>query len=187
MNRREYTRNIRSVELRKCWPFSGDITGDLIHSLLPPITVPKFRWWSHELTSLLTKSPVSVDDDSDPSFRRKAKAKSKQPCKKRSIVEICAAAPTIQLPLWEEKKDDSDVLTGSKRKRTKGHVVQKKIHSKKSKDSGDQNFANKVLYIKLITDGVGLNSIVNTLQNMCRFLNQLENLSMLHWLYISAH
>ncbi|KAG7629008.1 hypothetical protein AtNW77_Chr3g0215271 [Arabidopsis thaliana] len=116
---REYTEKVRSDNERKCWPFAGD----LIQSFLPPITVSKFRWWSHELASLLTKSPVSVDD-SDPSFRRKAKAKTRQ-CKKRSIVEICATAPKIQL--------------------AEDYVVhKKKIKTTKSKDSGDREFTNKV-------------------------------------------
>lgn len=146
-NRREYTRKIRSVEVRKCWPFSGEVTGDLIQSLLPPITVAKFRWWSHELASMLAKSPAAVDDSDSP-FRRKAKVMSK-PCKKRSIVDICATAPKIQLAGREDQGNDSDVLIGSKRKRTKDHVLQKNIKTKKSKDSGDRNFANKVhiLYI----------------------------------------
>ncbi|CAA7060731.1 unnamed protein product [Microthlaspi erraticum] len=97
---REYTRNIRSVEVRKCWPFSGDVTGELIQSLLPPITVVKFRWWSHELASLLTKSP----DGSDPAFRRKAKSN------KRSVVELARR---------EDERDDSEVLIDSKRKKSK--------------------------------------------------------------------
>ncbi|KAL1189785.1 hypothetical protein V5N11_036264 [Cardamine amara subsp. amara] len=138
---REYTRKIRNVEVRKCWPFSGEVTGDFIQSFLPPITVAKFRWWSHELASLLTKSPVAVNDSDSP-FRRKAKVKSK-PCKKRSIIDICATAPKIQLDDREDEGNDSDVLIGSKRKRTKDHVVQKNVKSKKSKDSGDRNFANK--------------------------------------------
>lgn len=35
----------------KCWPFSGDgeINKEEVEAILPPITVPKFRWWSHEL------------------------------------------------------------------------------------------------------------------------------------------
>ncbi|CAH2063623.1 unnamed protein product [Thlaspi arvense] len=135
---REYTRNIRSVELRKCWPFPGEATGDLIQSLLPPLTVAKFRWWSHELASLLTKSPVTPDD-SESAFRRKAKAKS-SPCKKRSIVEIFAEAPQIQVALREDERDDSD---GSKRKRKRMNdvVLQKKIKGKKPKDStGEEIF-----------------------------------------------
>ncbi|KAG7561356.1 hypothetical protein ISN45_Aa05g027830 [Arabidopsis thaliana x Arabidopsis arenosa] len=113
---REYTKKVRSENVRKCWPFAGDI----IQSFLPPITVSKFRWWSHELASLLTKSPVSVDDS------HQAKAKSK-PCKKRSIIEICATAPKIQL--------------------AEDHVVQKKIRTTKSKDSAHREFANKYIQV----------------------------------------
>ncbi|KFK35101.1 hypothetical protein AALP_AA5G235600 [Arabis alpina] len=88
---------------------------------------------------------IRTVDDSDPAFPRNRKAKPKsKPCKKRSIVEIFAAAPPIQLPRREEEGDDSDGLIGGKRKRTKDLKVQKKIQSNKSKDSDDRKFANKV-------------------------------------------
>ncbi|ESQ44202.1 hypothetical protein EUTSA_v10005808mg [Eutrema salsugineum] len=142
-NRREYARGTRSVELRKCWPFSGEFTGDLIRSLLPPITVSKFRWWSHELASLLANSPVTPDD-SEPDFRRNAKAKSR-PCKKRCIVEIFAETPQIQLERREDEGEHPDVLIGSKRKQTNDLLAQKKIQSKKSKESfDDKKTTNKV-------------------------------------------
>ncbi|CAN6978355.1 unnamed protein product [Brassica rapa subsp. trilocularis] len=80
---REYTRNFRSVDIRKCCPFPGEFTGEFIQSLLPPLTVAKFRWWSHELISLLTKSP----DDPKPAFRQTANAEESRQCKKRSIEE----------------------------------------------------------------------------------------------------
>ncbi|KAE8735816.1 HVA22-like protein F [Hibiscus syriacus] len=57
---------MRSIDVVKCWPFTGasssgdddddDGTGKLskqsMESLLPPITVSKFRWWSDELDLL---------------------------------------------------------------------------------------------------------------------------------------
>ncbi|KAH0865329.1 hypothetical protein HID58_082540 [Brassica napus] len=109
---REYTRKVRSVDMRKCCPFPGEFTGDFIQSLLPPITVTKFRWWSHELTSLLTKSP---DDDPKPAFRRKANAES-TPCKKRSIGETMTNDLVLQNNKIKTKKlDDSfDAKTDNK-------------------------------------------------------------------------
>lgn len=98
--------------MRKCCPFPGEFTGDFIQSLLPPITVTKFRWWSHELTSLLTKSP---DDDPKPAFRRKANAES-TPCKKRSIGETMTNDLVLQNNKIKTKKlDDSfDAKTDNK-------------------------------------------------------------------------
>ncbi|CAH8392492.1 unnamed protein product [Eruca vesicaria subsp. sativa] len=61
---REYTSNVRSVDIKKCCPFTGEFTGDFIQSLLPPLTVAKFRWWSHELTSLLTKPKPASNAES---------------------------------------------------------------------------------------------------------------------------
>ncbi|CDY49253.1 BnaA09g55320D [Brassica napus] len=75
---REYTRNVRSVDIRKCCPFPGEFTGEFIQSLLPPLTVAKFRWWSHELISL---------HDPKPAFRQTANAEESRQCKKRSIGE----------------------------------------------------------------------------------------------------
>ncbi|XP_044503677.1 uncharacterized protein LOC123224171 isoform X2 [Mangifera indica] len=53
---REYAAKMRSVDVVKCWPFSGGtdeiVNKEDIDRLLPPITVTKFRWWSHELDLL---------------------------------------------------------------------------------------------------------------------------------------
>lgn len=35
--------------MAKSWPFAGDVDEKLIESVLPPITVTKFRWWLDEL------------------------------------------------------------------------------------------------------------------------------------------
>lgn len=52
----EYAAKMRSVDVVKCWPFSGGtdeiVNKEDIDRLLPPITVTKFRWWSHELDLL---------------------------------------------------------------------------------------------------------------------------------------
>ncbi|KAG2258400.1 hypothetical protein Bca52824_077694 [Brassica carinata] len=94
---REYTSNVRSVDIRKCCPFPGEFTGDFIQSLLPTLTVTKFRWWSHELTSLLTKSP-----DDGPNAES-------SPCKKRSIAETT----TNDLVLHKKKKIKTKKLDDS--------------------------------------------------------------------------
>ncbi|KAF7833538.1 uncharacterized protein G2W53_015871 [Senna tora] len=47
---------MRSVDVLKCWPFrttsSSDVTREDLKSCLPPMTVPKFRWWSDELNAV---------------------------------------------------------------------------------------------------------------------------------------
>lgn len=101
---REYTRNVRSVDIRKCGPFPGEFTADFAQSLLPPLTVAKFRWWSHELASLLTKSPV----DPKPAFRPKANAESK-PCKKRFIHETTTNDLVFHKKIKTKKLEDYKV------------------------------------------------------------------------------
>ncbi|KAF2290635.1 hypothetical protein GH714_014809 [Hevea brasiliensis] len=57
---REYTAKIRTVDVRKCWPFrdpdenenENEINQQRLEALLPPINVTKFRWWSNELNSI---------------------------------------------------------------------------------------------------------------------------------------
>ncbi|XP_062105783.1 uncharacterized protein LOC133817315 isoform X2 [Humulus lupulus] len=53
---REYTAKMRSVDVAKCWPFSEKAvtmkSSEEVEALLPPITVAKFKWWSHELRRL---------------------------------------------------------------------------------------------------------------------------------------
>ncbi|OMO60854.1 putative Zinc finger, Rad18-type [Corchorus olitorius] len=59
---------MRNIDVVKCWPFGGPSSDDgdgesssssnskikkeTMESLLPPITVTKFRWWSEELDRL---------------------------------------------------------------------------------------------------------------------------------------
>ncbi|KAF8110701.1 hypothetical protein N665_0079s0020 [Sinapis alba] len=109
---REYTRNVRSVDIRKCCPFPGEFTGDFIQSLLPSLTVTKFRWWSHELSSLLTKSP----DYPKPVFGPKANAESTVPCKKRSIGETTTNDLVLHTKKIKTKKlyDSFDAKTDNK-------------------------------------------------------------------------
>ncbi|KAL5794658.1 hypothetical protein ACOSP7_003252 [Xanthoceras sorbifolium] len=108
---REYAAKMRSVDVVKCWPFSGEsdeINKKDIETLLPPITVTKFRWWSHELDLLRSNPSSTNDDDVNPHIddsclssqagrkhmRLAIKSKSKAP-KKRSIAEIFASARQI--------------------------------------------------------------------------------------------
>lgn len=100
---REYVWRIRSVDVGKCWPFDGDGDGNR-SGLLPPMEVPKFRWWSHEVELLRSaaiqrKSPQihQVESQKPEKYtedRRHGKAKTRPP-KKRSILEIFAVAPQI--------------------------------------------------------------------------------------------
>lgn len=52
---RQYAAKMRTIDVVKCWPFGKDSEAEMkeedIKALLPPITVAKFRWWSHELQS----------------------------------------------------------------------------------------------------------------------------------------
>ncbi|ONK68303.1 uncharacterized protein A4U43_C05F9920 [Asparagus officinalis] len=53
---REYSAKTRGFDVAECWPFGKD---DSLKSL-PPISVPKFHWWAHELEARRrkeTKSP----------------------------------------------------------------------------------------------------------------------------------
>lgn len=47
--------NMRGTDLARCWPFSEDVKREVAEAILPPISVTKFRWWSHEVEIL--KSP----------------------------------------------------------------------------------------------------------------------------------
>lgn len=107
---REYASSMRSVDVLKCWPFDHN-DDDIVESLLPPITVQKFKWWSNELELMLKKNS-SVDPESSEKlhFKRttaKAKAKSRAP-KKRSIVEIFTVAPQVEWAHDDYEDDDND-------------------------------------------------------------------------------
>ncbi|PON69408.1 hypothetical protein PanWU01x14_088490 [Parasponia andersonii] len=69
---REYTAKMRSVDVAKCWPFFDNAAAtttmkspEEVEALLPPITVAKFRWWSHELRRLRSKREKSPDEKSE--------------------------------------------------------------------------------------------------------------------------
>lgn len=110
------------MDVVKCWPFDGDGDGDGDESvLLPPMEVPKFRWWSHELELLRSVSAQhksshshqveSGKTEKSVEERRQIKGKSRPP-KKRSILEIFAVAPQIDssadLEGGEDDDDDDD-------------------------------------------------------------------------------
>ncbi|GMI99316.1 hypothetical protein HRI_003600900 [Hibiscus trionum] len=70
---REYASKMRSIDVVKCWPFAvagaddngnSKISKQTMGSLLPPITVTKFRWWSDELekNKLEEKQPRNQSD-----------------------------------------------------------------------------------------------------------------------------
>ena len=107
---------MRSVDVVKCWPFDGDGHGDE-SVLLPPMEVPKFRWWSHEVELLRSAAAQrksshihqveSQKPDKSTEERRHNKAKARPP-KKRSILEIFAVAPQIDSSADLEVGDDDD-------------------------------------------------------------------------------
>ncbi|XP_047333779.1 uncharacterized protein LOC124937543 [Impatiens glandulifera] len=50
---REYVSKTRSTNVMKCWPFGDGTTSEqMMRNFLPPISVEKFRWWSHEFDLL---------------------------------------------------------------------------------------------------------------------------------------
>ncbi|GFS45417.1 hypothetical protein Acr_00g0095960 [Actinidia rufa] len=119
---REYASMMRDVDVAKSWPFGGE-SADEIRTVLPPITVKKFRWWSDELELLgrseerskiceqnVDQEEIEVNpelsemvlgDKLIQSREIKMKKSSRTP-KKRSIVEIFAVAPQV------ERVDDDD-------------------------------------------------------------------------------
>ncbi|KAI0524128.1 hypothetical protein KFK09_003492 [Dendrobium nobile] len=178
---REYTERMRSIDLRRCWPFEGESEG---RCLLPSISVRRFKWWADELSSARSMVIVEGEDDRskdavvvatlgaddilrptrmdmEPSavpiageeVRRTSKGKQRTP-KKRSIVELFAAAPLIagrvdvdeassdEDERWEEedafdedKEQQIDVVI-RKKKAMKDNVIKKKKRRKKKKNKG---------------------------------------------------
>ncbi|EXC08238.1 hypothetical protein L484_012692 [Morus notabilis] len=65
---REYTAKMRSVDVAKCWPFPEELMKirreedgeeeavEEEKTVLPPMSVVKFKWWSHELGRLRSQS-----------------------------------------------------------------------------------------------------------------------------------
>lgn len=164
---REYASKMRSENVAQSWPFAGDIDKKQIGSLLPPITVTKFRWWLHELDAARSchvssfDAAIQADVDvpaaevlevpplgcslsgglktpsiastllahagnclSSEKMKHRAKSKSKAP-KRRSIVEIIAVAPQIDIAgkklnssrIRRASSSRNSNLTGTKNKR----------------------------------------------------------------------
>lgn len=99
---REYVAKARSANVMKCWPFGGGASEKMVKNFLPPISVEKFRWWSHEFDLVkseelrpLIRGESSKSTPSKPvknfcgestAMMRSVRAKRK----KRSILEIFA-------------------------------------------------------------------------------------------------
>lgn len=49
---------MRNDDVVKCWPFSDEVKKEQAEALLPPITVTKFKWWSHELNLLRSNQNI---------------------------------------------------------------------------------------------------------------------------------
>ncbi|PKI55666.1 hypothetical protein CRG98_023882, partial [Punica granatum] len=58
---REYASKMRSENVAKSWPFGGDAGKEQIESILPPITVTKFRWWLDELEAARPRQAAASD------------------------------------------------------------------------------------------------------------------------------
>lgn len=86
---REYASKMRRADVGKCWPFDKD---DAVISL-PPISIPKFRWWVDELET--ARSLTATE------------GKQRAP-KKRSIVELFAMSPQLEADEGEEDAGGGD-------------------------------------------------------------------------------
>lgn len=175
---REYTRRMRSIDLRRCWPFDD---GREVRPLLPSISVRRFKWWGDELDSARSTAMVEEEDDQskdaavaaiseaddflqrprtamEPSAaptmgyegrRTVNKGKQRTP-KKRSIVELFAAAPLIAAveansdegerweeedAIEEEEKEEIDAVM-KKKAILKDNIIKKKKRKKKKKNKG---------------------------------------------------
>lgn len=130
---REYAARMRSVDVVKCWPFE-EADEETVKTMLPPITIKKFRWWFDELELVHSncahygkrsnKKVQEVGEISDleseniESMRMKrvdktkgAKGKLKlknKPPKKRSIVELFAVSPQVERVNSDNGEDDDD-------------------------------------------------------------------------------
>ncbi|XVF58545.1 hypothetical protein PTKIN_Ptkin07bG0074900 [Pterospermum kingtungense] len=88
---REYASKMRSIDVVKCWPFSGgpstsddcngnsSINKQTMESLLPPITVTKFRWWSDELDLLKSTELANKENN---------KLQKMQPRKRKDVLPV---------------------------------------------------------------------------------------------------
>ncbi|XVE83597.1 hypothetical protein DITRI_Ditri16bG0099600 [Diplodiscus trichospermus] len=112
---REYASKMRSIDVVKCWPFSGgssssssssdddngnsSIDKQTMESLLPPITVTKFRWWSEELDLLKSAELANVES----SGLEKIKLREKQPRNQINLLQV-------NIHVGEKSDERSDML-----------------------------------------------------------------------------
>ncbi|XP_073125139.1 uncharacterized protein [Henckelia pumila] len=177
---REYASRMRSVDMVKSWPFDAFPTERTVDSFLPPITVKKFSWWVDELE--YSRSSMAIDVGSSKKKKKRVEGKGetslrgvedveesdmdvegvgvvKAP-KKRSIVEIFAAAPLpvkTVITRGEEKDNYDQELDGfsanskwglkgkrneksKEKKKNKETVLRKLNNTKKARD----NFKSKM-------------------------------------------
>lgn len=113
---------MRSVDVVKCWPFD-EADEETVKTMLPPITIKKFRWWFDELE--LLHSDLNIESENIESMRMKKKVdktkkkkkglkgklkvklNNKAP-KKRSIVELFAVSPQVERVNSDDDDDDDD-------------------------------------------------------------------------------
>ncbi|XP_050227301.1 uncharacterized protein LOC126676961 [Mercurialis annua] len=155
---REFSSKKRAVDLEKCWPFSGCGGGG---DDLPPITVKKFRWWSHELNKIkitnqkeqeqeeaedqdygISRNDEEAKDNNNNTGQRDEKKKKiniplksfkskSKSPKKRSILEIFAVSPQVH------KVDDDD--DEQDEEESQDEKAKKKIKKKRIKIKNDKN------------------------------------------------
>ncbi|XWS44482.1 hypothetical protein CRYUN_Cryun15aG0048800 [Craigia yunnanensis] len=107
---REYASKMRSIDVENCWPFSGGSSSDddngnstinkqTMESLLPPITVTKFRWWSEELDLLKSTELANLES----SGMENNKLLERQPRNQSDLLQV-------NLHVGEKSDERSDML-----------------------------------------------------------------------------
>ncbi|XP_020527992.1 uncharacterized protein LOC18442408 [Amborella trichopoda] len=99
---REYVSKVRSVDEKKCWPFSGDLKG-----VLPPIACRKFKWWLSDIPLPEELSPSPRPKTTAPKPLNSSKISSDSP-KPETAIKSNVVSETGSLearctdPSWKE-------------------------------------------------------------------------------------
>ncbi|XP_022750752.1 uncharacterized protein LOC111299674 isoform X2 [Durio zibethinus] len=109
---REYASKMRSIDVVKSWPFCGGsssssdddngnsmVNKQTMESLLPPITVIKFRWWSEELDLLKSTELANIES----SGMENNKLQETQPRSENDLLQV-------NLHVGEKSDERSDML-----------------------------------------------------------------------------
>lgn len=150
---REYALNMRGRDLGRCWPFRDNVKKEVAEAILPPISVTKFRWWSHELEALKS-SNISETVTA-------AAAAQKQEEEKVIIMEkicpVCGVFVTATVNAMNAHIDSclAQTITNQKRKNNSNGAVKPKSRTPK-KRSIAEIFAVAPPVETVVEDGGGI-------------------------------